>query len=419
MSSPKDLTGTRLGRYLLAKHLATGGMAEIFLAHHEADGGFHKELVLKILQPRLAEHPAVVAMFLGEARIAAALSHPNIVDVHDVAFEEGLHYIVMEYIPGVTLTQLARRALEVSHNLPLDVGTHIVSEVASALAYMDEGVGPDGQRFQIVHRDVSPTNILIANSGHIKLIDFGIARQGSAVKDEAGLRPGKASYMSPEQALGLAIDGRSDIFCLGTILYEITLGRRLWRGPREKAIRRIVEEVPPPPTYVEREYPPELEQIVLRTLEKRPEDRYQSAGDLAADLQEFLQSAGALMRSHHQMRRYLRDLYSEEADAYISEHGMERARAFVEGDDDDVLDFDRLLDDGPGAALARALRAHGVHPAVAAVQDMPPTGLTPEPADPVDATVAGPEGEGGPQARASRTSQTEPKRSARHRNARS
>lgn len=379
MSSPKDLTGTRLGRYFLAKHLATGGMAEIFLAHHDAGGGFHKELVLKILQPRLAEHPAVVGMFLGEARIAAALTHPNIVDVHDVSYEDGLHYIVMEYIPGITLTQLARRALEVSHNLPLDVGAHIVGEIASALAYMSDGLGPDGQRFQVVHRDISPTNILVGNSGHIKVIDFGIARQGDAIKDEAGLRPGKASYMSPEQALGLPIDGRSDIFCLGTILYEITLGRRLWRGPREKAVRRIVEEIPPPPTYVERDYPPALEQIVLRALEKRPEARYQSATEFAADLQDFLHQVGALMRSHHQMRRYLRDIYSEEADAYISENGRERARAFAEGDDDDVLDFDRLLTDGPGAALARALRAHGTHPAAAAEADMPATGLTPGP----------------------------------------
>ena len=197
MASPKDLKGTRLGRYTLIEHLATGGMAEIFLARHEAEGAFHKELVLKILQPRWAEHQAVVDMFLSEARIAAKPEHPNIVDVYDVASEEGMYYIAMEYIRGRTLTELARRAIEVSQLLYLDIGAHIVAEVAAALAYMDEAPDENGQPMHVVHRDVSPTNVIIGTSGHVKLIDFGIARQGTAIKDEEGMRPGKASYMSP------------------------------------------------------------------------------------------------------------------------------------------------------------------------------------------------------------------------------
>ena len=197
MASAKDLKGTRLGRYTLVEHLATGGMAEIFRASHEAAGAFRKELVLKILQPRWAEHPAVVEMFLGEARIAAMLEHPNIVDVYDVASEEGTHYIAMEYIRGKTLTELARRAIEVSQLLYLDIGAHIVAEIAAALAYMNEGLDDNGQPMQVVHRDVSPTNVIIGTSGQVKLIDFGIARQGTGIKEESGIRPGKASYMSP------------------------------------------------------------------------------------------------------------------------------------------------------------------------------------------------------------------------------
>ena len=321
MASAKDLKGTRLGRYTLVEHLATGGMAEIFLATYEAAGGFRKELVLKILQPRWAENQAVVDMFMREARITARLNHLNIVDVYDVASEDGTHFIAMEYIRGKPLTELARRAIEVWQVLQLDVGAHIVAEVAAAL---------------------------------VKLIDFGIARQGAAVEEASGARPGKASYMSPEQAQGVALDGRSDIFSLGTILYEITVGRRLWRGTRASSIRRIIEEKPAPPTYVRHDYPTDLEMVVMRALEKKPED-----------LQCFLRDSGAQMRSHHQLAHYFRELYSPEAEAQITEDGLRQARLFAEGDEDsrrddvEALDFDQASAGGPGAALARALRAAG------------------------------------------------------------
>jgi serine/threonine protein kinase len=364
----KQLVGKKLGRFTLVEHLATGGMAEIFLARDEAGGSFRKDLVLKILQPRWAEHPPVVEMFEGEARIAAMLSHPNIVDVYDLAYEEGNHFIAMEYVRGKTLIELAKRGIEVAQQLPLDVGVHIISEVAAALAYMNEAAGVDGKPMQVVHRDVSPTNVIIATTGQVKLIDFGIARQGSSVSEQEGIRPGKASYMSPEQAKGEALDGRSDIFSLGTILYEITVGRRLWRGAKEDAIRRIVEEKVAPPSFVVREYPGDLEMVVMRSLEKRPQDRYQTASELADDLQLFLQESGAKMRSHHQMARYLRDLYSPAAEAQITEDGLRQARIFTEGDDGDgePLDFDQVPAQGPGAALARALRAAG-----SAVAEMP------------------------------------------------
>jgi serine/threonine-protein kinase len=207
--------------------------------------------------------------------------------------------------------------------------------------------------------------VIIGTSGHVKLIDFGIARQGTAIKDEEGMRPGKASYMSPEQAQGIPLDARSDIFSLGTILYEITVGRRLWRGSRANSIRRIVEEKPAPPTYVRHDYPGELELIVMRALEKKPEDRYQSAHEFAEALQYFLQDSGARMRSHHQLARYLREIYSPEAEAHITEDGLRQARIFAEGDEDsrwdgaEALDFDQVPSGGPGAALARALRASG------------------------------------------------------------
>jgi hypothetical protein len=159
---------------------------------------------------------------------------------------------------------------------------------------------------------------------------------------------------------GGAMDGRSDIFCLGTILYEITLGRRLWRGPREVSMRRIVEERAQPPTFVRRDYPTELELIVLRTLEKRPEDRYQSATELHRDLQGFLARSNAHLRSHFHMADYVAKIFSAEADALISDVARKRAQEFVDNaevGDREELDFDSGQTEGPGAALARALRA--------------------------------------------------------------
>ena len=362
MSKTQELIGTKLGRYSIVDHLATGGMAEIFLARYEAMGRFKKNLVLKVLQSRWEEHPEVVGMFLAEARISALMNHPNIVDVFDISEEGGRHFIAMEHIPGRTLTELAKRAIQVTKSIPIEVGIFIAAEIASALAYMYDGGGDNGEPFRVVHRDISPTNILISSSGQVKLIDFGIARQGLAVVEESGARPGKVTYMSPEQAKGAPIDGRSDIFCLGTILYEITLGRRLWRGPREVAVRRIVEERPKPPTFVRHDYPTELEIIVLRSLEKKPEDRYQSATELYEDLQNFLARSNAHLRNNFHMADYATKIFSKEADALISDAGRLRAQAFIEGSDSAEpdqadLDFDIQRSDGPGAALARTLRA--------------------------------------------------------------
>jgi len=236
-----------------------------------------------------------------------------------------------------------------------------------------------GEPFRVIHRDVSPTNILISKAGQVKLIDFGIARQGN-ITPESRARPGKFTYMSPEQVRNQPLDGRSDIFCLGTILYEITLGRRLWRGTREAAMKRIVEERPRPPTFVRRDYPIELELIVLRALEKRPEDRYQSAAELHNDLQGYLMRSRAHLRSHSHMADYVAKIFSEEAEALISDVSRRRAQEFVDNtevlaSDQADLDFDAEQAAGPGAALARALRASAL-------------GVWAEPAAPLDEPVA-------------------------------
>jgi len=356
--SANPLEGRRIGRYTVNEHLASGGMAEIFLARHEAEGGFAKELALKVLQERFVEDRRVVEMFLAEARLAAMLNHPNVVSVFDVGSENSLYYIAMEYVAGHTLTDVVRRGIEVSQPLPLDLAVYIVAETAAGLAFMHDALDPRGERFGVVHRDISPSNLIVGFSGQTKIIDFGIAVRADEDGDDSGVRPGKAAYMSPEQVRGVGIDGRSDIFSLGTILYELTVDRRLWRGPKELVMRRIVEDNAPPPTYIKRDYPPELELIVLRTLGKKPEDRYQSAGELFEDLERFLVKSGARTRNHH-VAAYLQALFAP--DAQVSEVGIRRAQAFLEDereDDPNALDFDRPVT-GAGRALADALRTSG------------------------------------------------------------
>jgi serine/threonine protein kinase len=378
-TSRTDIIGRQVGRYTVVSHLASGGMAELYVARQEAVGGFEKHLVLKLLQGRYAENPRVVRMFLDEARLAAKLNHPSIVHVYDVAEEDGIKFIAMEYIHGETLTDIVRRGVAVGNYLPIEHSVHIVSQTAAGLAYAHGRHDADGALLRIVHRDVSPSNILVSYEGQTKIVDFGIARIQDQIREESGMRPGKASYMSPEQVAGEGADYRSDIFSLGIILYEITLGQRLWRGPAEEVMRRIVEEKIAPPTTVRRDYPPALELIVMKALEKRPADRYQSAEDMRDDLEEFLDEAG-FRTGVRRVALYLKELFAPEAAA--SDDGVALARQLGDDegsaaspiiDDSEELNFDRR---------ASFTMRVGAAPAASAPQPAPAAAPVPAPAAP-------------------------------------
>jgi len=311
MGAPADdMIGKQVGRYRIVRHLASGGMAELYIARQEAMGGFEKEIVVKVLQPRYAENPRVVQMFLDEARLAAKLNHQSIVHVYDVAEDGGLKYIAMEYIRGETLTEIVKHGLAAEKYLPIEHAVHIVRQTAAGLAYAHSWREPDGHLLRIVHRDVSPTNILVTMEGQVKIVDFGIARAQAELRDEGGGVIGKASYMSPEQVKGEGVDYRSDIFSLGIILYELTLGQRLFRGASDVVMKRIVEEKVAPPTAVRRDFPPALELIVMRALEKRPDDRYQSAEEMRVDLEEFLADEG-LRTGSRRMALYMKEIFPD------------------------------------------------------------------------------------------------------------
>jgi serine/threonine protein kinase len=383
---PSDLVGQRVGRYTVLSHLASGGMAELYIARQEAMGGFEKQVVLKILQPRYARNPRVVQMFLDEARLAAKLNHPAIVHVYDVAEEGGLKYIAMEYIHGETIADIVKRGMEVDRYLPLEHAVHIARQTAAGLGYAHERREPDGRVWRIVHRDVSPTNILVTYEGQTELVDFGIARAQDELREETGILPGKASYMSPEQARGEPVDHRSDIFALGIILYELTLCQRLYRGPAEAVMKRIAGERVQPPTAIRRDYPAALEQIVMRALEKRPEDRYQAAQEMHDDLEEFLSESG-LRTGNRRVAIYMNELYAPKASA----GGAEAA------DQPEELDFDRRAPlsmriqpapEVPSRAPATPLRISTPAP-VAAPRKVAPVAAAPPEPTPVPARSRG------------------------------
>ncbi|MDB4957550.1 MAG: serine/threonine protein kinase [Myxococcales bacterium] len=338
-----DLEPTSFGgRYTLIRRLAVGGMAEIYLARQDAMASFEKEVVIKRLRTELADDPRVVEMFLDEARIGAQLNHPNIVHVYDVDEHDGIPYIAMEYIVGEELNELCRRGITHDRFLPLEHAVELIRQAAAGMGYFHAKRGAEGtklaeQPLEIVHLDISPSNLLVTQDGFLKVIDFGIARAANQTQ-RTDVLPGKISYMSPEQAARKPVDHRSDVFSLGIVLYEITVGKRLFRGNAQEVVKRLVETHVEPPTFARRNFPPALESIVMRALEKHPEDRYQSAYDLADDLESFLRDE-KLHSGPVRIARYL-DLLTLAGGGARRPELISEAEARAGGDD---LDFDAQL----------------------------------------------------------------------------
>ena len=327
------------GRYTLLRRLAIGGMAEIYLARQDAMAGFEKQVVIKRLRTELADDQRVVEMFLDEAKIGAQLNHPNIVHVYDVDQHDGIPYIAMEYIVGEELNELCRRGIAQGRFLPLEHAVELIRQAAAGMGYFHAKRGAEGteladEPLEIVHLDISPSNLLVTQDGFLKIIDFGIAR-AKGQQHRGDVLPGKLSYMSPEQAARSDVDHRSDVFSLGIVLYEITVGKRLYRGAAQEVVRRLIEGKIEPPTFVRRNFPPALESIVMRALEKHPDDRYQTAYDLADDLETFLRDE-RLHSGPVRIARYL-DALAHAAGGARRPELISEAEAKHAGDD---LDFD-------------------------------------------------------------------------------
>ncbi len=298
------------GRYRLVRRIATGGMAEIFLAHPRAEP--KSTLVVKRILPHLGRSEEFVSMFLDEARIAAGLNHPNVVKIQDVGEVDGAYYITMEYFHGEDVRRMYNRAYKLQRSLPLSHSIRIVAEAALGLGHAHTMKDSQGRPMGVVHRDVSPQNIVVTYDGDVKVVDFGIAKaEGKLNKTQAGELKGKYSYMSPEQALGLDLDHRSDIFALGVVLYETTTGTRLFKQKNELAtLQAIIKGRYKPPSQVLEGYPEGLEKIVERAIAREPDDRYQTAEAMSKDLFGFLDRVNLYVEAKD-IAAFMRSLFGE------------------------------------------------------------------------------------------------------------
>lgn len=333
-------------KYTLVEHIATGGMAEVYRANYSGIEGFAKELVVKTLRDEFAARPEVVQMFLNEARVAATLTHGNVVHTYDLGEIGGEYFIAMELLKGEELVQVLRRSQQMGKPITMELGIGMIMQSCEGLHYVHSRTDDTGRNLGLVHRDINPTNVHVGYDGACKILDFGIAATRASAVAKKGQVAGKVSYMAPEQLQGLQIDARADIFPLGVMLYELCLHRRLFRGSREEVARRVLEGDIPPPTFVDPSFPPALEAIIMKALEVDPADRYQNCDHMFRDLEAFLAEAG-MSWTPRRLSAMMSELFGEGAPADVDYED--------EYDDleDEALDFDafdslgREADDAP------------------------------------------------------------------------
>jgi serine/threonine-protein kinase len=299
------------GKYQLLKKIASGGMGQVFLAQ-DGTPGFEKLVVIKRLLPHLAEDKEFLSMFDDEARIAAKLNHPNLIQIFERGRVDDSYYLAMEYVEGENLRHVEREARRQARPLPLGAACRIVADAAAGLDYAHKLRGGQGQRLGLIHRDVSPQNILVGFDGAVKLIDFGVAKALDLQQHTAtGILKGKYPYMSPEQASGDEIDHRSDLFSLGIILWELLTRSRLFKASSEMVtIRRVRECQVARPSELNAGLPARVDDVVLRALAREPKDRYPDAAAFRLAIENFI-IAEQLPASAAHLVYYLRELYAE------------------------------------------------------------------------------------------------------------
>lgn len=297
-------------RYRDIAELGRGGMGDVYLTVSTGPAGFNKLLVVKRLRQALAEDPELLQMFLHEARIAARLNHPNIVQTYEVGFDGSQYFIAMEYLQGQSMFQLVRAA-SAKAGLPLAMYLRILVEALAGLHHAHEQRDYDGTDLQIVHRDISPPNIFVLYDGQVKIVDFGIAKTAESNETRAGIFKGKIQYMAPEQLVGGPIDRRADIYSAGVILWETLTGRRLWKGVGDLPImQRVAAGDVPRPSSVVPDVSKKLEAICMRAMSLRPEDRYPTAAALQAELEAFMGESGE-NASAREVGKFTAELFAE------------------------------------------------------------------------------------------------------------
>jgi serine/threonine-protein kinase len=348
----------RFGRYTLVKKLATGGMAEIWLARQRGLAGFNRFVVIKKILSHLSEQETFVKMFLDEARMSAQLNHPNVVQIYDLGREADSYYIAMEFIAGENLAAIAWRGMKRGRPFPPPYAARVIADACKALHYAHHLKGSDGQPLEIVHRDISPQNLLVTYEGEVKVVDFGIAKAKSKTEHtKTGMLKGKFSYMSPEQCLGAPIDMRSDVFALGILLYELCTGKRLFKHESELMIlEMITKRSVVPPSQVAAGISARLEDIIMQALEKDTAMRFQTAQAMQVALEEYLRDENH-QATNPDIAQYMRDLFNDKIEE------KRRLKELASRDDFEVQFSDEETEQNvpTGAAKSGSDRRRVVH----------------------------------------------------------
>src|SRR6478735_2312406 len=285
--------GSKLGNFELLLRVGRGGMATVWVAREHAHAGKDDRLVaVKVMLAELADENEFIKMFLDEVRLVRSIRHPNVVDVYDVGEHDGMMWMAMEWVEGESLHTVIAEAGK-RRAIPPELAVRIIADAAAGLHAAHELRDVEGSPRGVVHRDISPHNILIGTNGSVKLVDFGVAKAVGRISEatRAGQLKGKFGYMSPEQALGKGVDRRSDIFSLGIVLFELTTSRRLFRGEHDiETLRLFTSGAIPKPSLIDPKYPLELERIVLKALERNVSERYQTAAEFEHDLHAYLKA---------------------------------------------------------------------------------------------------------------------------------
>ncbi len=305
--------GVSIGRYLLLREIARGGMGEIWLAHHLGPAGFERLVVLKRIITSPDDDPSMVSMFLDEARIVSQLHHPNVVQVSELGQDGGSYYLVMEYLAGQTLGRVARRLHERGTSMPLSLALEVVADAARGLGYAHRRKNADGRPLEIVHRDVSPQNIFVSYEGHTKVLDFGIASAaGRRTRTATGVLKGKVAYMSPEQALESVLSPQVDVFALGVMLFELVTNSRLYEGADDIVILgKLVSGDALPRASDRVRLDQRLDDLIATAMAWDPLDRFSDGEAMAEQLDDYRKDLPVEQRTVL-LRTAIREAFAEE-----------------------------------------------------------------------------------------------------------
>jgi eukaryotic-like serine/threonine-protein kinase len=335
-------------RYRVIEKLESGGMAEVFRAESEGLQGFRKQVAIKRVLPHLSSKKKFISMFLDEARLSAQLSHSNCVQVFDIGVGDAAFFIVMEFVDGANLKAIIEHIKKTGRDFPVEAAVHISLEICKGLSYAHELTDPNGVPLYIVHRDMSPPNVLITKYGEVKIVDFGLAKANSQLeKSEPGIIKGKFSYLAPEAAMGQDVDARTDIFAVGIILWELLAGQRLFLGDTDfQTVKKVQAAQVPSISQINKKVSPELERIVNKALAREPAQRYRTARELGIELSKFMFKHGVAV-STFDIAPLVQGALKER-----SRHRPMQASIIDKLIEEALLEFTSLTDDkiAPGAA---------------------------------------------------------------------